>query len=348
MRLGRPVWRIGKKVRAPSHLVGVDLGGSAIKAVYLRREGRGVALGGVATRPREESGAPLTADDVRAVLEPFHARGVGVRCATSCGKLMIRYLDMPKVEPAKLLTTVQLNRKRYVPAQYAGFRISAAIVGEDGDGEGAAATMRVVVGGADPEQVQSIYGAITEAGYAAESLELAPIAVVNAFQHEHPEAYGNEAFAIADFGQARTFVTVVHSGEVRLTRQVDFGGETLTRELARRLGFERDAAEELKIQTDAELERILDPAIQGLCRELRASLQYVELHGGVRVEHVQATGGCAASTRFRETLERHLGLPVRRWDPAAPLRKGEGDAAEDGMRLGCALGAAIGGMTGCR
>lgn len=346
MRLGRPVWT-RKKVRAPSHLVGVDLGESALKAVHLRRDGKGVVLEGVVTRPREGQGGALTADEVRLVLEPLRARGTGVRCATSCGKLMIRYLDMPKVPSAKLLSTVQLNRKRYVPAQYAGFRISAAAVGGE-NGEGAAATMRVVVAGADPEQVQSIYDVIAEAGYVPESMELAPLALANAFEHEHPDVFGKEAFAIADFGQARTFVTIVHSGEVQLTRQVDFGGETLTRELGRRLGFERDAAEELKLHTEAELERILDPAVQGLCRELRASLQYVELHGGVRVEHVQATGGCAASAPFRESLARHLGLPVSRWDPAAPLRPGQGAAGDDGMRLGCAVGAALGGMTGCR
>lgn len=347
MTLVPPVWRNVKKARAPSHRVGLDLGDSALKSVSLRREGKSVVLEGAVSRPREERGGPLTAEEVRSALEPLCARGAIVRCATSCGKLMIRYLDMPKVPPEKLLETVHLNRKRYVPSQYAGFRIAAAVVGGE-NGEGAAATMRVVVGGADPEQVQSLYQVIAEAGYVPESLELAPLAVANAFEYEHPELFETGVFAIADFGQARTFVTVVHSGEVQLTRQVDFGGETLTRELGRRLGFEREAAEELKLHTEAELERILDPAIQGLCRELRASLQYVELHGGVRVDHVQATGGCAASTPFRESLGRLLGLPVRRWDPAEPLRSGPEGAGQDGMLLGCAVGAALGGMTGCR
>ncbi len=348
MALKTPILSGGKKKnRSPSAVIGLDLGESAMKAVLIRKEGKNFTLSGVSVRPLPADQEGIGPDDIRGLFEPFRSRGTGVRCTISQGKLMIRYVDLPPIEAEQVPAAVRLNRRRYVPSQYEGYRIDAVKLGEQTDEEGQRTGLRVMVAGVDPEQADSVHAAISGAGYRPLALELTPLSVLNAFELAHGDAFGEEAFALADFGMGRTFVSLVHSGELQLTRKIDFGGETLTRELASRLGFDRDAAEELKLTTEAELDMILEPAVQGLCRELRSSFQFVELHGGAHVSRLYVTGGTAASEAFLKVLNRHLGLHVESWDPLKRLNVQVQREEVERLRLSAAIGAALGGFQEC-
>jgi type IV pilus assembly protein PilM len=141
-------------------------------------------------------------------------------------------------------------------------------------------------------------------------------------------------------------IIILGSGEIMLNRVVTIGGDQFTQGLADQLGTSYQEAENIKIGMPGEVQQNLEPLIQPLGRELRASIDFFEHQQDQTVSKVFIAGGSARSDFIVQALQGELMVPCQVWSPlkflqmSLPPQK-MGEIEQVAPQLSVAIGAAI-------
>ena len=138
---------------------------------------------------------------------------------------------------------------------------------------------------------------------------------------------------------------MLNCGEIIIHRVVGLGGDRLTGGLAETIGISYQEAENIKIGMPSEVEANLEPLVQPLGRELRASLDFFEHQQDRTVSQVFISGGSARSEFVLQTLQNELMVPCKSWNPTRSLQielppQKMGEFEQLAPQLTVALGAA--------
>lgn len=161
--------------------------------------------------------------------------------------------------------------------------------------------------------------------------------------------------AIIDVGAQMTTIIIHHHGVPRMVRTLARGGEQLTERLIERTGCSSTEAEISKAEIgllggDSEVSMILKGAIRPLITDIRGSLQYFgSANDAVILEQVSLTGGGARLPGFAELLTEDTGVTctvvsplhnVRTAVPAPNRPDEDATSAATAVSVGLAMGAA--------
>lgn len=312
-------------------MISVDLGGRTTKAVLLERQGDGFALTRYALLDApifEKTLSPeLLAEHLKAVAE---ALDTGIKFTTlsiGVNDAIVRPLELPQIPIDEMRLVLKNNTRGYLQQDLPNRVFDCHIMTTKSPSKPADAPkspaipkVKVLVTAAKKELVEDFQSAIRDAGLVADHIVPALIGPVNAFEMAMPEAFLNESIALVDIGFKNSTISLLHQGELILSRVVGIGGDKLTAGLAEAMNISYAEAEGIKIGMAPEIQSTLETQVLPLGRELRASLDFFEHQQDRPVSHVYVSGGSARSELILQMLHSELIAECKTWNPTAFLK----------------------------
>ncbi len=334
------MFRRGKSV------VGLDLGSQVVKAVEITLEGPEPVITGFARveiPPGGDKGAALAELFKRGRFRSKH-----VVTSVAGQSVVVRYVQMPKMNEQELKQAIRIEADRYVP-----FELDEVVLDcqplkrsaqRGGDGEAKSEggdTMTVLLVACRQPVVEEQIKLLQSQHLQPLAIDVDAFALANAWElcglpddtleqsaANAPAADGakpvdDRAIALVDIGASRTSINVLCNGETCFSREIGIGGHDMTQAVARKLGLEVFEAEAIKRSgedKEAEVARAIQPVLEDLVNEISLSLDYVENHEGVRVEEVLLSGGGVLAPGAVTYVEQATGRSARTWNPLEGLR----------------------------
>lgn len=326
--------------KTPSSAIGVDVGRHAMKAVLLQRRGaHRVVLTHFATRElmEELKTVDAFASNLKALLQTLGGTARAYGLSVSNAASLIRIIEQPVMPPEMLRDALRLNSSALLNQDCKDFvldcdlvplatpvaqgeatssTISASPANFAAAAEASSQSGHYVVGGMPRETVNFISEACQKAKFPLSQLQLAPVAVFNAFEFSHDE-FKNHAFVLVDIGHLSTTIVVGVKGELILIRTMEYGASHFVEELICHgaASFEEIVellhAEEVLTVENARL------SLTEMVRSISSSIGYFEARREESIPRVYVSGGLAKSSMVLKILTEELQLPCDAWDPFA-------------------------------
>ncbi|PYI86250.1 MAG: hypothetical protein DME26_09400 [Verrucomicrobia bacterium] len=303
--------------------IGLDLGTSRIKAAVLRREGAKLQLSeyAIASTSHAAVGRPEAQQQFAAELQQLmntlkvQERRVGV--TISSNSAIVCETEFPRMPLDEVKTALKLNSTRYLRRDFSSYYLDAVELPQPSqdDKEKKPQTMKVLVGGANKEEVLWYRGALLAAKIRPEVIELAAVSVVNAFQVGNEEICQKEIVTLVDIGARSTSINFLRGGQPLMTRITHFGGYQISEYLAQMLTLEASAAEEEKLKMSEPVQPLVRSAIVPLAKEVRSSIDFFERQHECHVTKAFACGGSACAPAIIEFLSEQVGMKIECWNP---------------------------------
>ncbi len=357
--------------------VGLDIGSHEIKVVELAPAGsryRVLHVGSADTPP----GAVKEG----AVVEP---QGLGVAIHQVLGKtgikpgrvvsavggqaVIVRELKLPPMPEDELKQAARFEAERYVPYGVREVNMDFDIIGETMEDNQRRIVVLLVA--AKREIVDKHVQALEAGGLRPFVLDVESFAVIRALDAQAqagatappgaqaPAGAGGAATVFVDLGAETSDIVITEGGQLRLTRNINIGGDGLTKAIATRLDMEFQSAAQVKEEkgtvvlegepapddrTVIALHEAMLPILGDLATEIRRSMDYFQTRWrDSRVGRVLLSGGTARLGNLDRFLSLELGVETVVGDPFAGCDVAERVlSAEKRKQAGPAMATAIG------
>ncbi len=311
--------------KAPSSVVGIDIGRHSLKAVHLQRKNNhSVAISNFATRPvdaESQLSAEALSYHIKLLLRELGTSGKSIVAAASSPDALIRIIDQPTTPTHLLRDALRFNGLALLNQDCREYVLDCDQIpaGPHSFGHGAPApgrpTSRYLVGGLPRKEIVSISEAFIRNRTPAARLQLAAVCNYNAFEFSHPDVFAREAFVLVDIGHQETRVLVGAKRELVLVRTIDYGGENFLQAITGDGGIDRESAMMLIEQNDAGMVETGRISLSTLARELRSSIGFFEGQREEAVSRVYFSGGLVRALMPLQILSDELEIACDTWDP---------------------------------
>lgn len=317
--------------------VGLDVGSHAIKVVELAPAGSrfrvlhagsgemppGVVKEGVVVEPQSVGTA------IRQVLSTAGVRAGRVVSAVGGQAVIVRELKLPPMSEDELKQAARFEAERYIPYGVREVNMDFDVIGETTEENQKKVVVLLVA--ARREIVDKHVQALESAGLEPFVLDVESFAVMRALDPQARTEGDGHATVFVDLGGETTDIVITEGGQMRLTRNVNIGGDSLTKAVASRLEMEFQSAAQVKEEKGAVLlegETLPDdrtvlalhdamlPILGDLATEIRRSLDYFQTRWREsRVGRVVLSGGTARLSNLDRFLSLELGVETVVGDP---------------------------------
>jgi len=344
------------RARKRDQIIAIDLGGRLTKAVHLLRKGDRFALTDyviIDAASHEKPTAPeVLGEHLKEISRRLNTKARHLTLALGVNDTVFKQTELPLMAPADLRQMLKYNTKSYLQQDLPDYVFDSHYVlnsqsGKPSEGGKAigAQKQKAIVGGAKRQTIEDVSTAIKASGFIPEQVIPSVIGPVNAFELAEPEAFAKDVVAVVELGFKNSTIVILNCGEIMLSRVVAIGGDQFTNGLAEQLGTSYQEAENIKIGMPGEVQEKLEPVIQPLGRELRASIDFFEHQQDTTVSKVYLSGGSARSEFVVQTLQNELTVPCQVWSPTKSLQlslppEKVGEIEQVSSQLTVAIGAA--------
>lgn len=304
---------------APKATIGLDIGSSSIKAVAL---GSRV---GVGPRPVLNCTTVALADATDAAVQAAIQQAVGavgapttaVNLSVSGQAVIMRVIDMPKLEPRELAQAMPFEAQRYLPFNLQEVVLDGAVVGS-----GSGQKLQVLIVACRRDALERRLAWITQAGLHPGLIDVDALAAVNAWT-EHADGQARQGtHAIAHIGAQWANLAIVKDAQPLLVRDIPWGGQKLLKSMAEQLGQAEDAVVatlQAAQAAPAAFAEAMRHGCEALAADLQLSFDFFENHFGAPPTDVAVSGGLAQCPGFLAAVGQHLAQPVAAWEPRQGL-----------------------------
>lgn len=237
--------------RKLTSVLGIDIGSSKIKVCEIKTQGREpvVTALGIADTPEgavDHTGI-FNPDAVgEALKKAISDAGVSSPFAvvTLAGQasVLVRTLEVPKMNPAELKDHMQWEINRNIPfAESTIVSDFKPLGGEDPNAQ----NMDVVMAIAPQSAVDTIIQATKKAGKNTEAIDVEPLSLARTIRQNYDEG-GEKTTCLVEVGHKTTSINIYHGAKLLMPRQVPMGGELFTRAIADAMGMGLEEAEQTK------------------------------------------------------------------------------------------------------
>lgn len=308
--------------------IGIDIGRHGLKAVALSRRGHNnIQVTDYATRQTGE-GFKNEEDLTQLLRLLLKDLSGGVRpCGIAVSGLdsFVRVVMQPPTPTHLLREGLRLNGTTVLNQDCINFVLDcdlaqpagAVKAGDPASAEPKNQQVPYLVAGLPRSHVQQIFQAMTRLRYPAAVLQVAPVALFNAFDFAYEDVSSNEAAVLLDIGHMESTVLVVCRREPVLARAIDFGGKTMMEALAGGGAVDQFTAMALLQQGDPGLISLLADTVASLSREVANSISFFESQREESIRRVFVSGGPTATDALLQVLSDSLELTCEVWDPFA-------------------------------
>ncbi len=242
--------------RSATNIVGLDIGGEAIKAVQLHKTGEGlrvVGRPGYVPTPRGSVSGGVVVDEeaVSSILAEmvsdcgFTTKNV-VASVGGNTSVTVRVASMPRMSGRELGDAMDYELDRQVPFPIDQVIYDYQII-ESSDG-GEEDEMNVLLAAAQEDMINAHVAAIMGARLRPVHIDIEPLALSRALVNVSANGYKQQTVAIAHIGASQTEISIVRGGSLEFVRAIPTAGEALTMAIRQEMGVDDAQAEQAKRQ----------------------------------------------------------------------------------------------------
>jgi type IV pilus assembly protein PilM len=335
--------------KAPTSVIGVDLGRYAFKSVLLQRRGADrFTVTNYASRTLAEPivDAEHLSRELRSLFKDMGGSAKLCAIAVSSPDALIRIIEQPDTPPDILRDALRLNGMALLNQDCKGFVLDCDLIPvSDTAHAPEAGRHKYLVGGLPREQVAQVVEALEKNNNGVGSLQLTPVCAFNAFEFAKPEVFNNGAFFLVDIGHTNSTMMVGAKRELVLVRTIDFGGRILIETLMALSGESRESVLQALEHEDEMMVENTRMALMVLMREIGSSIGFFEGRREETIDRIFVSGAPAKSQTLLKVMSEEVHMPCESWNAlspceiAIPIQKRQ-QFAEDALDLNVACGAA--------
>lgn len=237
-----------------SSVLGVDIGSRKIKIAEIRNQGREAVVSALGMIDTPEGAVDHTgvynSDAVGAALKQVigeSGASVSHVVVSIAGQasVLVRTLEVPKMNPAELKEHMQWEINRNIP-------FSESTVVSDfrplGDDDPNSQNMDVVMAISPQSAVDTIIACVKKAGRQMAAIDVEPLGLARSLRMSHEDEYDSQTICVVDVGHKTTSINIYKGAKLLMPRQVPIGGEMFTKAIADSSGVSMDEAERQKVE----------------------------------------------------------------------------------------------------
>ena len=290
---------------------------------------------------------------VREMMGELQIKGGPVNYTVAEELVFTRFVKLPPIDHEKIERIISFEAQQNVP-----FPINEVVWDYQLVGGGAGEQIQVILVAIKADLLDEINAAVEETGLRPSTVDLATMALYNAFRHNYSDLNG--CSLLVDIGARTTNLLFIEPGKI-FTRSVPIGGSSVSSAIAREFSEPFAAAEFRKKRVDitgaerrdSDAGRVAD-VIRSTMMRLHAELMrsishYCAQQQGRPPERVYLSGGGATTPFIREFFREKLQLPIEFFDPLRNVAVAESTELEEISRhlLGEPVGLALRATSNC-
>ncbi len=261
---------------------------------------------------------------LREMMNELQIKHGRVNYAVAGQSVFERFVKLPAVEEEKIERIISFEAQQNVPFPINEVVWDYQLVGGGGDEQ-----IQVVLVAIKVDLLDGINSVVEEAGLRTSIVDIAPMALYNAFRYSYSDLSG--CSLLVDIGARTTNLLFIEPRKI-FSRSVPIGGGSITAAIAKEFG-EPFAAAELRKKRDgfvslggayaepadpdvARVSKIVRGTMTRLHAELMRSIRhYRAQQQGSAPERIFLCGGSAGMPYMREFFQEKLQLPIESFNP---------------------------------
>ena len=296
------------------------------------------------------------------LMADLRVRDGNVNFAVPGQSVFTRFVKLPLVEEEKIERIVAFEAQQNVP-----FPIDDVVWDYQLVGAGINEQVQVVIVAIKADILEDINNAVEGTKLQTRVVDIAPMALYNAFRYNYPDLSGSGCSLLADIGARTTNLLFVEPGKV-FTRSIPIGGGSITAAIAKEFGEPFPSAEARKkrdgfVSLGGAYAEPSDPDVGRVSKIVRTSMtrlhaelmrsisHYRTQQQGSAPARILLCGGTAGMRYMREFFYEKLQLPIEFFNPLRNVAVAEmplvNELARSAHFLGELVGLALRSVTTC-
>ena len=300
-------------------VIGLDIGRYALKSVIMQKKGANrFVMTHFASHILEDDAEQSVSlgKSIKSLLKQMGGSAKACAVAVSHPESLIRLIDQPETPTDILRDALKLNGTMLLNQDCKSYVLDCDLVPTTGPVESEQGPQkRYLVAGLPRTHVHEIGTAFHEGGAPPiATLQLAPLAMFNAFEFAQREVFENHAFFLLDIGHNSATMMLGVKKELVLIRTVEFGGKALIETLRSLSGEVRQTVIQALDQEDEVMVENARMALMALTREIGSSIGFFEGRREDTIRQVWVSGGVAKNKTVLRVLSEELRMPCLAWN----------------------------------
>ncbi len=337
-------------------IAALNLGSQSLElATFYAHPQGGLILSGYQSRelfpPTEEQRAAQIVAALREMMADLRIRGGNVIYTVAEEMVFSRFVRLPAIDEEKIERIIFFEAQQNVP-----FPIDEVVWDYQLVGGGAGEQLQVVLAAVKADWLEKTNSAVEEAGLRTSIVDLATMALYNAFRYNYSELSG--CSLLIDIGARTTNLLFIEPGRI-FTRSVPIGGSAITAAIAREFN-EPFAAAEFRKKRDGSLnpaEALSGPPDVDVARVtkivrntmtrlhaevVRSVSHYCTQQQGNVPDRAYLSGGGANTPHIQKFFQEKLRQPVQFFNSLRNVAIADSVDAEEILGLAHLLGEPVG------
>src|SRR5438105_3031656 len=365
MAMSRLSRRADLLMAGPARIVTINLGSQTISLAEFHREGTaGLVLHGYCARnvisenPTDPFRHSQITNALREMVAELGIKSGKVNYAVPSQSVFTRFVKLPAVEEEKIERIIAFEAQQNVP-----FPISEVVWDYQLVGSGTDEQLQVVLVAIKSDLLEALNGAVEAAGLRPVIIDVATMALANAFRYNYDEIEG--CSLLIDIGARTTNLIFIEQDKI-FTRNVPIGGSSITSALAKELNESFSRAEARKKESKfvsligptgdvsaANIDPISKTILSTMTRLhaeiMRSISHYRSQQAGISPSRIYLCGVTSGTPHVRDFFASKLQLPIEFFNPLQriALSPKAQDATASAHLLGENVGLALRAFTRC-
>lgn len=237
--------------------IGLDIGSSVVKAVQLKKTGKGIDLeklgvaevfpGGDKSIGKENIRA-LKSGAIKKALESAGITAKFVISSVSGESIIVRYIQLPDMPEEELKNALKWEAEEYIPFPIDEVNIDSVILGKTGEGTGTKVNILLVA--TKKEIINEHIDIIRSVGLTPIIVDVDSFAFLNCFEINYKPSL-NDVVALINIGSEITSINIYVGGASKFSRDINIAGDSVTNAIQGKLGVDFLKAEAIKFREGA-------------------------------------------------------------------------------------------------
>jgi type IV pilus assembly protein PilM len=300
---------------------------------------------------RDTNGALETAAALREMMHEMQIHRRSVNYALPAQSVFARFVKLPPLVQEKVDKIIAFEAQQNVP-----FPINEVVWDYQVVGGGLDEQIQVILVAIKIDLLDKINAAVEEVGLQTSIVDVAPMALYNAFRYSYPDISGSSL--LVDIGARTTNVLFIEPGKV-FSRSLPIGGSAITAAIAREFDESFAAAETRKKRdgfvslggayaepADHDIARVSKLARSTMTRlhaELMRSIShYRAQQQGSQPDRIYLCGGGVGMPYMREFFHEKFQLPIEFFNPLRNVAVSDSVSASEVAHSAHVLGELVG------
>ncbi len=315
------------------HLIGIDIGSRTIKLceVQQTKKGRTLEKFGMANLPQNAivegriKDPAGVADVIKGLTSDLRVSEQNVATSVAGYSVIIKRITVGKMTDEELHENIQYEAEQYIPFDLDDVNIDFHIIGES---ELNPNQMNVMLVAAKTEIINEYVDLLDMAGLNPCVIDIDVFALERVFEENYLNEEGT--VGLIDIGANKMNINIVKGYMSAFTRDVNIGGEQISREIVSRFDCAFEEAEAVKLGQDKDrvpeedVREIVYSVISSWGAEIRRAIDFYYSTGSDEdIGRIMLSGGAAQTEGFSELLSAETSIDVQMCDPFMSVKINE-------------------------